>query len=84
MESKHLRESLIIAQLHREVLTGDYARVLHKLSVVLGSQPGNETEAVSKKKEARDIAVSRNIAGQDAKIGDEERAYDDLVYILWR
>lgn len=67
----------MIAQLHRKVLTGDYARVLHKLSAVLGSQQDDDQV-----EEAKAIAAAH--LGKDSEVGDEETTYDRLVYILWR
>lgn len=81
---KHLQEALVIAKLHQDVLTGDYARVLYKLSVVLGSDTGNHAESTAHLQEAQAIALSRQSHGTEFPLRQDEITYDRLVYILWR
>lgn len=81
---KHLQESLVIAKLHQNVLVGDYARVLHKLSVVLRLQPGHEAETEAWREEAEAIARVRLGLQEGDYIANHEQTYDKLVYILWR
>ena len=77
-----LQEALIITKLHKEVLTGDYARVLNKLSKVLGKRGtvGGEIEAYEK--EAQLIRLSRLVV-LPSKETDDEKLYNDMVYTLW-
>lgn len=64
---------------------GDYARVLHKLSVVLHGQPSREEEAAAKKEEAEAVArVRLGLEEEGACVADDEQTYDMLVYVLWR
>ncbi|RSL45339.1 hypothetical protein CEP54_014315 [Fusarium duplospermum] len=42
---EHLRAALVVAKLKEEVMAGDYARVLHKLSVLLNTLVGSEVES---------------------------------------
>ncbi|KAJ6780996.1 hypothetical protein PWT90_09037 [Aphanocladium album] len=81
---KHLRESLVIAKLHQNVLVGDYARVLHKLSVIMRRQPGHEEEADAWREEAEALARVSLGLQEGACVADDEQTYDKLVYILWR
>jgi hypothetical protein len=82
-DRKHLQEALTIAQHHRKVMAGDYARVAHKLAQVLEASGENECEAVQRRSEAEAILAARTSIGKK-KEDDDERFYDGLVYILWR
>ncbi|KAJ3535232.1 hypothetical protein NM208_g7220 [Fusarium decemcellulare] len=42
---EYLREALVVARLREDIMAGDYARVLHKLSNLLKRLPGNEVES---------------------------------------
>ncbi|KAM3514475.1 hypothetical protein MY11210_001919 [Beauveria gryllotalpidicola] len=81
---RNLEKSLEIATLYRDVLQGDYARVLYKLSVALSSDGFDDGEAERRIREAE--AIARTCLGlkENAAFVNEERTYDGLVYILWR
>lgn len=79
-------------------MTGDYARVLHKLAGLLKKKKNCEIEAIEKETEAMRIRVGRSLGIQpDTMAGGAserdphgiaeesgEKRYDNLVYILWR
>lgn len=76
-------------------MAGDYARVLHKLSVLLKKSPGLEVEGAEKAAVASRIrrkmslcqgglpAISELSMEIEALGWDDEEQYDELVYILW-
>lgn len=95
--SDHLRNALVIVKLKKAEMTGDYARVLHKLSGLLRNS-NSEVEAIEKETEAVRIRMERSLGIQPSTItgGASERdhpgmteesgeePYDNLVYVLWR
>ncbi|KAH8710019.1 hypothetical protein GQ44DRAFT_752583 [Phaeosphaeriaceae sp. PMI808] len=81
---KYLRESLVVAQLHKVVMRGDYARVLHKLSEVLAEESHAQIEALAFEEEAAQMLSRRKEQYQSALTVGAGEDYDNLVYILWR
>lgn len=80
---KRLQEALIIAQLHQRILSGDYARVLFKLSQVSGNEGRAHWEDERRRNKARSL---RSATGHGATNDspEDEKSYDEMVYILWR
>ncbi len=74
----------MVAQLHKAVMCGDYARVLHKLSEVLGKMNAGQVEALEFEEEATLVLSRRKEQYPSALTAGEGADYDSLVYILWR
>ena len=70
-------------KLHEKAMSGDYARVLNKLSMVQAKKGDMQIEADHNSSLARGILRSRKIVTTEE---DEngEKVYDSYVYILWR
>jgi tetratricopeptide (TPR) repeat protein len=90
---ERLREALMIAALRRNIMMGQYARVLYKLSEALQRDPESQVEAEEKRDQAMQIlmkarpqrGVSSEYLGQSEKNEDcSEATYDELIYVLWR
>jgi hypothetical protein len=73
----------VIAQLHQRVLSGDYARVLYKLSEASKGKGGASREYERMRTEARSLLSARSHLAT-YELADDEKAYDEMVYILWR
>jgi hypothetical protein len=80
-----LEEAHTIAEMHKDIMPGDYARVLFKLAEA--KENGDDkakSEALAKKKEAEELLTIRRPESGVALDVEGEAAYDSLVYILWR
>lgn len=73
----------MIAKPHQRFLSGDYARVLFKLSEVSQGQGEARWEYERIRTEARSLLSTRSRLATHELV-DDEKAYDKMVYILWQ
>ncbi|KAF2722639.1 NB-ARC and TPR domain protein [Polychaeton citri CBS 116435] len=78
---KHLREACIITERHRIKMPAEYARSLFKLSEALGRDPRQTIESAKRRDESQRILTTRIPQAGDI---DDEKTFDDLVFIWWR
>ena len=74
----------MISQLRKHQLTGDYARVLYKLSQALMQVHQHHNESEDLAIEAKALYQTIKKAPPKAGLEEEEKPWDDLVCVLWR
>ena len=82
--SDFLRDAKAVSQLRKQQLTGDYARVLFKLSQALKRVQEYHAEAEDMIIEATALYQTMKKAPSRDPAGEDEQPWDDLVCILWR
>lgn len=80
--SNYLVAAQTITALRKVHMPGDYARATHKLSQALRKFPDTQLEADLKRNEAENLL--RSLQKTYNIHGGGDKAYDDLICILWR
>lgn len=81
MISKHLREASIITERHKAKMPTEHARSLFKLAEALSKDPRESSESVALRKESALLLATRH---PQVTLTDDEKIFDDLVFIWWR
>ncbi len=72
---------MVATERHKTKMVAEHARTLFKLSEALTQEPRGEPEASKLRDEAERLLLSRDPVANNPGL---EKAYDDLVCILWR
>ncbi|KAI1122604.1 NB-ARC and TPR domain protein [Nemania abortiva] len=78
---KHLRDSMVVTERHKSKMVAEHARTLFKLAEALAQEPRGGQESSMLRDEADRLLLSRDPKCKETGV---EKAYDDLVCILWR
>lgn len=92
---KHIEDAMTVTSVRQEIMVGEHARCLYKMSEILYQIPGRELEADQCLRHAEELYRKRvgqpelsteaDQADQTAlKEGRKEADYDALVFVHWR
>lgn len=81
---KHLQDAMAVTCRRQEIMVGEHARCLFKMSEVVSRVPGRELEADRMLTEAENLYCSRMSQPESRLTTLTEDDYDALVFLFWR